>query len=60
MKSPITNLVMSLSLVVIALAAGAGGIYFGEIDDAPGAILIGIVLVVVALTFAVKIARRKY
>lgn len=37
----------------------AAGIYIGETDDAPGAALIGILLMIVAVTFGVKIARRK-
>lgn len=58
-KSPTTNLIMALALVVIGLAIGAAGIHVGETDDAPGAALIGIVLMVVAVAFGVRTARRK-
>jgi tetrahydromethanopterin S-methyltransferase subunit C len=41
--------------VVIALA----GIYVGETDDAPGAALIGFLLMSAAVFLGVKIMRRK-
>ena len=39
-----TNLVLPLGLVAIGVAVGAAGIYVGDTDDAPGAALIGILL----------------
>jgi hypothetical protein len=59
MKSSVTNLVMALGLVAIGVAIAAGGIYLGETDDAPGASLVGILLMIGAVVFAVRIARRK-
>ena len=59
MKSSATNILLALGLVVIGIAIGAAGIYVGETDDAPGAALMGIVLMIAAVAFAVRIARRK-
>ena len=53
------NLVMALGLMAIGIALAAGGIYVGETDDAPGAALIGILLMVGAMVLGVRIARRK-
>jgi hypothetical protein len=57
--SSVTNLVMGLGLVATGVALAAAGIYVGEIDDAPGAALIGILLMIGAVVLGVKIARRK-
>ena len=59
MKSSVTNRVMALGLVVIGVAIGAAGIYIGETDDAPGAALIGIVLMIAAVALGVRTALRK-
>jgi hypothetical protein len=59
MKSSVTNLAMALGLVAIGVAIGAGGIYLGDTDDAPGAALIGILLMIGAIVLGVRIARRK-
>ena len=59
MKSSVRHLVMALSLVSIGLAIGAAGIYIGETDDAPGAALIGILLMIGAVALGVKTAWRK-
>jgi len=58
MKSSVTNLVIALVLVAIGVAIGAGGIYIGDTDDAPGAALAGILLMLGALALAVRTARR--
>jgi hypothetical protein len=58
-KSSSNNLVMGLGLIVIGVAICAAGIYVGETDDAPGAALIGIVLMIGLVVFGVKTARRK-
>jgi hypothetical protein len=57
--SSVTNLVMGVGLVATGVALAAAGIYVGEIDDAPGAALIGILLMIGAVVLGVKIARRK-
>ncbi len=59
MKSSVRNLGMGLSLVAIGIAIAGAGIYVGDTDDAPGAALLGILLMIVAVVFGVKIARRK-
>lgn len=59
MKSSVTNLFIALGLVAIGVAIACAGIYIGDTDDAPGAALIGILLMIVAVVFGVRIARRK-
>ena len=59
MKSYVTNVVMALGFVVIGVAIAAAGIYVGDTDDAPGAALIGMLLMIGAMVLAVRIARRK-
>jgi hypothetical protein len=58
MKSSVTNLVTALSIVAIGIVIGAAGIYIGETDDAPGAALIGIVLMIGAVALGIRTARR--
>ena len=53
------NLPAALGLVVVGLAIAAAGIYVGDRDDAPGAALVGILLLVGALALAVRRIRRK-
>jgi hypothetical protein len=50
---------LALGVVAIGGAICAAGIYIGETDDAPGAALIGILLLIGAVVLGVKIARRK-
>jgi hypothetical protein len=59
MKSSHTRLAMALGLIVIGIAIGAAGIYIGDTDDAPGAALIGILLMIGAVALGVRTARRK-
>ncbi len=59
MKSAATNLVMALGLITIGVAIGAAGIYIGDTDDAPGAALLGILLMIGAVVLGVRTARRK-
>jgi len=59
MKSSVTNVVRGVGLVVFGLAIGAAGIYVGEADDAPGGSVMGILLMIGAVTLGVRIARRK-
>jgi hypothetical protein len=54
-----SKLVMALGLVTTGLAIGAAGIYIGETDDAPGAALLGILLMIAAVAFGVRTALRK-
>jgi hypothetical protein len=59
MTSYVKHLSLAFGLAVLGVAIALGGIYLGEMDDAPGASVAGIVLMVVAVVFAVRIARRK-
>lgn len=59
MTSSIGNWVLASSLVAIGVAFAIAGIYIGDTDDAPGAALLGILLMVGAVAFAVKTVRRK-
>ena len=59
MKTPVTNLVKALGLVTLGVALAAAGITIGETDDAPGAALLGILMMIGLVVFGVKTARRK-
>jgi len=59
MKSSVTNILIALSLIAIGVGMAAAGIYIGETDDAPGAALLGILLMIGAVMLGVKTARRK-
>jgi len=59
MKPSVTNLVYALGLGAIGVALAAAGIYVGETDDAPGAALLGILLMLGLIALGVKVARRK-
>lgn len=59
MKFSLTRAVMALGLIVAGVAIGAAGIYIGDTDDAPGAALIGILLMIGAVALGVRTARRK-
>jgi len=59
MKSSAKNRVMALGLVIVGVAIGAAGIYIGETDDAPGAALLGIVLMIGAIVLGVRTAIRR-
>ena len=59
MKASLTNVLMALGLIAIGIGLAMAGIYIGETDDAPGAALIGILLMIGAVALGVKIAWRK-
>jgi hypothetical protein len=59
MRSSAMNWIKALGLVAIGVAIAAGGIYLGEADDAPGASLMGILLMIGSVVLAVRIARRR-
>lgn len=59
MKPSTKNLVLAIGLAAIGVALAAGGIYVGETDDAPGAALLGLLLMIGLMALAVKTARRK-
>ena len=59
MKPSVKNLVLALGLGAIGVALAAAGIYAGETDDAPGAALLGLLLMIGLVALGVKTARRK-
>jgi len=56
MRSSVSNVLITVGLVVCVAAAG---IHISESDDAPGAALIGILLMMAALVMALRRARHK-
>jgi hypothetical protein len=56
MKPSSANLLVALGLVGSGIALGAAGICVGEADDAPGAALIGILLMVGMMALGVRTA----
>lgn len=59
MKCSALKLVLPLGLVVVGIAIGATSIYIGETDDAPGAALIGILLMIGMVVLGATIAWRR-
>ena len=59
MTSTPTNAVRATALIVLALAIGGMGIYVADADDAPGAAVMGLLLMVGAVVLGVKAARRR-
>ena len=59
MKSSVKNPVTVVGLIAIGVAVAFAGIVVGELDDAPGAAVGGFVLMIIAVVFAIRIARRK-
>jgi hypothetical protein len=49
----------ALGLAAIGAALAASGIYIGETDDAPGAALLGILLMIGLVALGVRFVRRK-
>jgi hypothetical protein len=59
MQSSVTKLTISLGVIVIGIAIGLIGVYVGDTDDAPGAGLLGILLMIGAVEFGLRTALRK-
>jgi hypothetical protein len=59
MKPSVANILLAIVVVALGIAIAAGAIYVGDTDDAPGASLAGILLMLGSFVLAVKIARRK-
>ncbi|MGE0359274.1 MAG: serine hydrolase [Vicinamibacterales bacterium] len=53
------NSVKATALISIAVAIGAMGIYVADADDAPGAAVIGLLLMIGAVVLGVKAARNR-
>jgi hypothetical protein len=59
MTLTVTNNVKAAALIVFALAIGGMGIYVADADDAPGAAVIGLLLMIGAVVLGVKEARNR-
>src|SRR5688500_11427441 len=59
MTSTVTNLVKAFALIALGLAIASMGIYVADTDDAPGAAVIGFLLMLAAVLFGVKTARNR-
>ena len=59
MTSTVTNNIKAAAFIALALAIGAMGIYVADADDAPGAAVIGLLLMICAVVLGVKAARNR-
>ncbi len=59
MTSSVTNPMKAFALIALGLAIAAMGIYVANADDAPGAAVIGFLLMVAAVLFGVRTARNR-
>ena len=59
MTSTVTNPVKAFALIALGLAIAAMGIYVADADDAPGAAVIGMLLMVVGVVLGVRAARNR-
>ena len=59
MTSSVTNPVKAFALIALGLAMAAMGIYVANADDAPGAAVIGFLLMLAAVLFGVRTARNR-
>jgi hypothetical protein len=59
MKPAVMNTVKACTLVALGLAIAAMGIYVAEADDAPGAAVMGLLLMVAGVVLGVKAARNR-
>jgi len=59
MTSSVTNPVRASALIALGLAIAAMGIYVANADDAPGAAVIGFLLMLAAVLFGVRSARNR-
>jgi hypothetical protein len=59
MKATVTNPVKAFTLIALGLAIAAMGIYVADADDAPGAAVIGMLLMVVGVVLGVRAARNR-
>jgi hypothetical protein len=59
MKPSLTNVLIALGIIAVGAGIATAGIYIGETDDAPGAALLGILLMIGAVALGVRTALRK-
>ena len=59
MKASFKNTLIGVAVCTFGAGIAAGGIYIGETDDAPGAALLGLAVLLGSVVVGTKIARRK-
>lgn len=59
MTPAVVNTGKAFALIVLALALGAMGFYVADADDAPGAAVLGLLLMLVAVVLGAKAARNR-
>ena len=59
MNTTVMNPVQAFSLIALGLAIAAMGVYVADADDAPGAAVIGMLLMVVGVVLGVRAARNR-
>ena len=59
MKTAVMNPMKAFTLVALGLAIAAMGVYVADADDAPGAAVIGMLLMVVGVVLGVRAARNR-
>ncbi len=59
MKTTVMNPMKAFTLIALGLAIAAMGIYVANADDAPGAAVIGMLLMVVGVVLGVRAARNR-
>ena len=59
MKATVMNPLKAIALFALSLAIAAMGIYVADADDAPGAAVIGMLLMVVGVVLGVRAARNR-
>jgi hypothetical protein len=59
MKTTVTNPVKAFTFIVLGLVIAAVGIYVADADDAPGAAVIGMLLMVVGVVLGMRAARNR-
>ena len=59
MKATVTNPVKAFTLIALGLAIAAMGIYVADADDAPGAAVIGMLLMVVGVVLGLRAGRNR-
>ena len=59
MKATVMNPAKAFTLVALGLAIAAMGVYVADADDAPGAAVIGMLLMVVGVVLGVRAARNR-
>jgi hypothetical protein len=59
MTSTVTNPVKAFALIALGVAIAAMGMYVASVDDAPGAAVMGFLLMLAAVVFGVRTARNR-